>query len=90
MACGGRASSSSSWRVRRADTIVRVERPQEPIFAYPLASFLVQVANHSTAHREQIATIITQLGLEPPSMTGWQWMREMGEFHEFAVPSAGE
>jgi uncharacterized damage-inducible protein DinB len=74
----------------RADTIVRVTRPDEPIFEYPLASFLVQVANHSTAHREQISTIITQLGLEPPSMTGWTYMREMGEFREFGVPEAGE
>ena len=74
----------------RADTIVRVTRPDEPIFEYPLASFLVQVATHSTAHREQISTIITQLGLEPPSLSGWQWMRAIGEFHEFAVPGAGE
>ncbi|HEY8601091.1 MAG TPA: DinB family protein, partial [Thermomicrobiales bacterium] len=67
----------------RADTIVRVTRPDEPIFEYPLASFLVQVVNHSTAHREQISTIITQLGLEPPSISGWGYMRAMGEFREF-------
>lgn len=73
----------------RADTIVRVVRPQEPIFEYPLASFMVQVLNHSTEHRTQISTIITQLGIEPPAMTGWKYMREMGELHEFGDGSEG-
>lgn len=66
----------------RADTIVRVMRPQEPIFEYPLASLMVQVLNHSTEHRTQISTIITQLGIEPPALTGWKYMREMGELRE--------
>jgi uncharacterized damage-inducible protein DinB len=66
----------------QADTIVRVTRPQEPIYEYPLGGLLVQVLNHSTEHRTQISTIITQLGLEPPSMSGWKYMRELGEFLE--------
>ena len=66
----------------RADTIVRVTRPQEPIYEYPLASFIVQVLNHSTEHRTQISAVVTQLGLEPPAMSGWKYMREMGEFRE--------
>ena len=66
----------------RDDTIVRVTRPQEPVYEYPLSSLLVQVLNHSTEHRTQIATIITQLGIEPPAMSGWKYMREMGEFRE--------
>lgn len=72
----------------RADTIVRVERPEEPIFEYPLASFMVQVLNHSTEHRTQISAIITQLGLKPPSMSGWTYMRERGEYHEWAAPAS--
>src|SRR5205085_5923982 len=68
--------------VARADTIVRVMRPQEPVYEYPLASLMVQVLNHSTEHRTQISTIITQLGIEPPAMSGWKYMREMGEFRE--------
>ena len=66
----------------RTDTIVRVTRPEEPIYEYPLAGLLVQVLNHSTEHRAQISTIITRLGLEPPSMSSWKYMREMGEFSE--------
>jgi uncharacterized damage-inducible protein DinB len=66
----------------RADTIVRVMRPQESVFEFPLASYVVQVLNHSTEHRTQISTIITQLGLDPPVMSGWKYMKEMGEFRE--------
>lgn len=66
----------------RADTIVHVDRPDEPIYEYPLSSFMVQVLNHSAEHRTQIATVITQLGMEPPSMSGWQYMREHGELLE--------
>ena len=67
----------------RIDTIVRVVRPDEPVFEYPLAGLMVQVLNHSTEHRTQISTIITQLGIEPPAMTGWKYMREMGQLHEY-------
>ena len=73
----------------RADTIVRVVRPQEPIFEYPLASLMVQVLNHSTEHRTQISAIITQLGIEPPAMSGWKYMREMGELKEFGEGAEG-
>ena len=45
---------------------------------------MIQAINHSTEHRTQVSTIITQLGLEPPDMTGWQYMDEMGEFQETA------
>jgi uncharacterized damage-inducible protein DinB len=66
----------------RDDALIRVTRPQEPIYEYPLASFIVQMLNHSTEHRTQTSTIITQLGLEPPVLSGWKYMREMGEFRE--------
>jgi uncharacterized damage-inducible protein DinB len=50
---------------------------------YPLASLIVQAINHSTEHRTQIATIITQLGMQPPDMSGWAFMVETGQFREF-------
>lgn len=52
------------WRGRRAN--------------YPLTSLLTQVINHSTEHRTQIATILTQQGIEPPDMSGWAYMEAMG------------
>jgi uncharacterized damage-inducible protein DinB len=66
----------------RVGTTVHVEYPQEPVYEFPLDSFIVQIINHSTEHRAQIATIITQLGIEPPAMSGWKFMREMGELRE--------
>jgi uncharacterized damage-inducible protein DinB len=68
----------------RADTIVHVERPDEPVYEYPLAGFMVQVLDHSAEHRTQIATILTQIGLEPPPVSGWKYMRARGDLHEFA------
>ncbi len=65
----------------RKDTIVR-ERERQQVFVYPLASLIVQSITHSTEHRAQIAAIITQLGLEPPDMSGWMYMEESGEFQE--------
>jgi len=37
----------------------------------PAAVILVQVINHATEHRAHVATILTQLGIEPPEMDGW-------------------
>lgn len=67
----------------RKDTIVR-EREQGLVCEYTLASLMVQEITHATEHRTQIATILTQLGLEPPDLSGWQYMVETGEFREFA------
>ncbi|MBX0328581.1 hypothetical protein K2Z83_12925 [Oscillochloris sp. ZM17-4] len=67
----------------RKDTIVR-EREQGQVCEYPLASLIVQEVTHATEHRTQIATIITQLGMEPPDLSTWQYMVETGEFREFA------
>lgn len=65
----------------REDTNVR-QRPPRHIFQYRLASLMVQAITHSTEHRTQIAAIITQLGMEPPDMSGWQYMDEIGELQD--------
>ena len=41
--------------------------------------FLLQAVNHSTEHRSQVATILTQLGIEPPSMDGWTYFFDSGQ-----------
>lgn len=65
----------------RKDTAVR-QRPPRMLIEYKLASLIVQAINHSTEHRTQISAIITQLGMEPPDMSGWQYMDETGELQE--------
>ena len=65
----------------REDTAVR-QRPPRHIYQYRLASLMVQAITHSTEHRTQIAAIITQLGMEPPDMSGWQYMEDIGELQD--------
>jgi uncharacterized damage-inducible protein DinB len=70
----------------RHDTLVQ-QRPPRSLFEYRLASLIVQVINHSTEHRTQIATIVTQLGMEPPDLSGWCFMEEIGELRELDAKS---
>lgn len=44
----------------------------------PVPLFLLQAVNHGTEHRSQLATILTQLGIEPPNMDGWTYFFESG------------
>ncbi len=44
----------------------------------PVSLFLVQAINHGTDHRSQVATILTQLGVEPPDMDGWAYFDASG------------
>ena len=44
----------------------------------PVPLFLVQAINHGTEHRSQVATILTQLGIEPPDMAGWAYFLDSG------------
>jgi len=40
---------------------------------YPFGLILNQVINHATEHRAQVMTILTQLGIEPPDLSGWTY-----------------
>jgi uncharacterized damage-inducible protein DinB len=48
----------------------------------PASLFLVQTVNHSTEHRSQILTILTQTGHEPPELDGWSFAEATGAFRE--------
>ena len=45
---------------------------------------LLQAINHGTEHRSQIATILTQLGVEAPDMDGWTFFFDAG--HMVDIP----
>ncbi len=45
----------------------------------PVSLFLLQAVNHGTEHRSQVATILTQLGIEPPDMDGWTYFDASGQ-----------
>ena len=44
----------------------------------PVSLFLLQGVNHGTEHRSQVATILTQLGVEPPDLDGWAYIFASG------------
>jgi uncharacterized damage-inducible protein DinB len=44
----------------------------------PASLLLLQAVNHGTEHRSQVATILTQLGIEPPDMDGWTFFEASG------------
>jgi uncharacterized damage-inducible protein DinB len=39
----------------------------------PASIILIQAINHATEHRTHVMTIITQLGIEPPDVSGWEY-----------------
>ena len=43
---------------------------------------LLQAINHGTEHRSQIATILTQLGVQAPEMDGWTYFFDGGHMIE--------
>jgi uncharacterized damage-inducible protein DinB len=45
---------------------------------------MVQAINHATEHREQIKSMLTSLGIEPPSIDGWDY----GELTGALIPPA--
>lgn len=69
------------------DTMVRQRPPRDPV-AYPLASLMVQAISHSIEHRTQISAIITQLGIEPPDMSTWYYIEELGQLQEIDEEAA--
>jgi uncharacterized damage-inducible protein DinB len=42
-------------------------------FTLPVWLMFLQAINHATEHRAQVAAILTQQGIEPPSMDGWTY-----------------
>ena len=51
----------------------------------PLGIRLAQVVHHGTDHRSQICTILTTLGVEPPSIDVWDYADQDGRLTE--IPS---
>ncbi len=47
-------------------------------YAINAAVFLIQAINHATEHRAHIVSILTQNGVEVPSLDGWTYGEEMG------------
>ena len=70
---------------RRADQDheIQVTGDDPPgVWRMPASLLLLQAVNHGTEHRSQVATILTQLGVEPPEMDGWTYFLTSGRMVE--------
>ena len=70
---GGKAGSFTNERLRT----------KEGSYVEPWV-IVLQVINHATEHREQIKSMLTDLGIKPPDIDGWDY----GEFTHTLVPIA--
>ncbi len=45
---------------------------------------LLQAINHGTEHRSQVATILSQLGVQAPEMDGWTFFLDTGHMTDIS------
>jgi uncharacterized damage-inducible protein DinB len=57
------------------DKLVNVGEGKEAEFI-PKRVFLLQAIHHAHEHRTQVATLMGQLGIEPPAISGWSYFDE--------------
>ncbi|HEX2089175.1 MAG TPA: DinB family protein [Actinomycetota bacterium] len=60
------------------DKEVVVGGDDEEAWRLPVSLILIQAVNHGTEHRSQISTILSQIGVEPPEMDGWNYFGHSG------------
>jgi uncharacterized damage-inducible protein DinB len=61
-----------------------LENPLQTTDGYHVDPWVVmlQVINHATEHREQLKSMLTALGITPPSIDGW----DFGEVENVLIP----
>jgi uncharacterized damage-inducible protein DinB len=59
------------------DTILEGVRDDGNEYRFPASSMFIQAINHATEHRTQIATILTQQGIQPPDLDGWVYLYDV-------------
>lgn len=70
------ATGLIEWSAKiQADEIVEIDWDGE-LRDVPKTILFTQSINHATEHRAQIMTILTQLGVEPPELSGWAYFDE--------------
>jgi uncharacterized damage-inducible protein DinB len=75
------ARRSGEGLITVADTVdpaqvVRGTYRGEP-YELPVIIVLMQAIHHATDHRSQIATVLSQLGMQPPDLSVWAYDEAM-------------
>jgi uncharacterized damage-inducible protein DinB len=65
-------------KVQERDT-VQINWEDGRLRDVPKAIILTQVINHATEHRDQVMTMLTQLGIQPPELDGWSYFDQLEE-----------
>jgi uncharacterized damage-inducible protein DinB len=78
-----RVQTSSETLLHFATTLdgarqVRVGAGDDAILI-PIAFLLLQAIHHGSEHRTHVETILGQLGLDPPGLSGWRYFEEQFE-----------
>ncbi len=60
----------------QADDIVEIDW-DGTIRHVPKTILLTQAINHATEHRNQVMTILTQLGIDPPHLSAWAYFDQI-------------
>ena len=61
-----------------AERMLGLELPNGRRLEGRAAVVLTQALHHGNVHREQVCTVLTTLGIEPPDLSGWHYGREAG------------
>ena len=79
LALGNAQLEGAAQQTTVEDRKVQVKGDDPPgTWWMPVSLFLLQAVNHGTEHRSQVATILTQLGVKPPEMDGWEFFFASG------------
>ena len=54
----------------------------EGAYEAPASVLVAQALHHGNAHREQVCSILTGLGIEPPDVQAWAWADATGRGRE--------
>ena len=70
-----RSSGEALIALARDPSAIFPQRPLQTTDSFYVDPFVViiQVINHATEHREQIKSMLTALGITPPSIDGWDY-----------------
>jgi uncharacterized damage-inducible protein DinB len=68
------------WAAKvQADDLVQIDW-DGTMREVPKTLLFTQAINHATEHRAQIMVMLTQLGIEPPEVSGWAYYGELMGF----------
>jgi uncharacterized damage-inducible protein DinB len=72
------------WRAYLADPLPPADKLELDGGAYQAnaAVPIVQALHHGNVHRENVCTILTSLGFEPPDLQAWAWAEATGRARE--------